>query len=102
MPDVTRLNPGPGGAWQASPGVNPPLAVSRPLRPGAGKESARVDNAELAQARAKGAIVDAALADCQHLPGAFPRHLVQGQQLACVGFTRGFRGLARWRDVPQL
>jgi hypothetical protein len=42
------------------------------------------------------------LAGRKHLRGAFPRHLVEGHQLACVRFIRGFQGLALGRDVPQL
>jgi hypothetical protein len=38
----------------------------------------------------------------EHLRGAFPRHLVEGHQFACVSFVRGFQGLALGRDVPQL
>jgi hypothetical protein len=72
------------------------------LRPRAWKESAGVDHAKLAQARAKGSVVDVVLAGDEHLPGAFPRHLVQGHQLAFVRFIRGFQGLELGRDVPQL
>jgi hypothetical protein len=38
----------------------------------------------------------------EHLLGAFPRYLVEGQQLACVSFFRALDGLPLGRDVPQL
>jgi hypothetical protein len=38
----------------------------------------------------------------EHLRGAFPHHLVEGHQFACVSFIRGFQCLALGRDVPQL
>ena len=61
-----------------------------------------VDHAQLAQAHAKGFVLDVVLTGHKHLRGAFPRYLVEGHQLTCVSFIRGFHGLALGRDVPQL
>jgi hypothetical protein len=61
-----------------------------------------VDHAQLAQAHAKGFVIDVVLTGHEHLRSAFPRHLVEDHQLACVSFIRGFHGLALGRDVPQL
>jgi hypothetical protein len=61
-----------------------------------------VDHAKLAQAHAKGSVIDVVLTGHEHLRGAFPRHLIEGHQLAGAGFIRGFQGLALGRDVPQL
>jgi hypothetical protein len=61
-----------------------------------------IDHAQLAQAHAKGSVVDVVLTRHEHLRGASPRYLVKGSQVACVSVIRGFQGLAPGRDVPQL
>jgi hypothetical protein len=61
-----------------------------------------VDHTQFAQAHAQGSVIDVMLTGPEHLRGAFPRHLVEGRQVARVSFVRGFQGLAPGRDVPQL
>jgi hypothetical protein len=62
----------------------------------------RVDDAKRAQALAQGRVVYVVLARHEHLPGAFPDHLVDGPELARAGFVRGLQVLTLGRDVPEL
>ena len=62
----------------------------------------RVDHANLTQPRAQGVVVDGVPGGHEHPRGTSPRQLVQGQQLAFVGFICGIQVPGLRRQVPQL